>query len=175
MRYGRRVAPKKVLVWADAHEWGKRTRFNRLTQLRTLFSFAKTRGYYPREEDALAGIDVKWKNTDAIEAFTPDEMGRLLAVENPEILPFLVFGAFAGLRSAEIVRLDWSEVNLTRRFIEVTAAKAKTASRRIVPIVDNLAVWLAPYANVMCGLPSDMMESTAVWLPDCAASGYVIL
>lgn len=141
------VSPKKIMVWADAHVWGKRTRFNRLTQLRTLFNFAKTRGYYPREEDALAGIDIKWKNTGAIEVFTPDEMGRLLAVAKPEILPFLVIGAFAGLRSAEIARLDWSEVNISRRFIEVTAAKAKTASRRIVPIVENLAVWLAPYAK----------------------------
>ncbi|NBU09597.1 MAG: hypothetical protein EBY09_16840 [Verrucomicrobia bacterium] len=141
------VSPKKILVWADAHEWGKRTRFNRLTELRTLFNFAKTRGYYPREEDALAGIDIEWKNTAAIEVFTPDEMGRLLAVAKPEILPFLVIGAFAGLRSAGIARLDWSEVNLTRRFIEVTAAIAKTASRRIVPIGDNLVAWLAPYAK----------------------------
>jgi integrase len=33
-------------------------------------------------------------------------------------------GAFTGLRDAEIKRLDWSEVDLARRHIEVTAAKA---------------------------------------------------
>src|SRR5262249_40126475 len=57
-------------------------------------------------------------------------------------------GAFAGLREAEIQRLDWSEVDLGRSHIEVKAAKAKTARRRIVPIRANLAAWLRPYATI---------------------------
>jgi len=60
---------------------------------------------------------------------------------------FLAIGAFAGLRHAEIERLDWREVRLADRFIEVTAGKSKTASRRLVPITDNLAKWLAPHAE----------------------------
>ena len=54
---------------------------------------------------------------------------------------------FLRLRSAEIARLDWSEVHLTgaEHFIEVKAAKAKTASRRTVPISENCAHWLAPF------------------------------
>ena len=35
-------------------------------------------------------------------------------------------------------------IDLDRRFIEVRAGQAKTASRRIIPISDNLAAWLAP-------------------------------
>jgi integrase len=58
----------------------------------------------------------------------------------------LAIGGFAGLREAEIKRLDWVEVNLQRGFIEVKADKAKTAKRRIVRIQPNLAAWLAPYA-----------------------------
>ena len=57
----------------------------------------------------------------------------------------LAIGAFAGLRDAEIKRLDWSEIDLRRGFIEVTANKAKTARRRIIRIQPNLAQWLAPY------------------------------
>jgi hypothetical protein len=33
---------------------------------------------------------------------------------------------------------------LERKFIEVRASEAKTASRRIIPISDNLAAWLTP-------------------------------
>jgi len=55
----------------------------------------------------------------------------------------LAIGAFAGLRDAEIKRLDWSEVDFARGFIEVKAAKAKSARRRIVPIQTNLAAWLS--------------------------------
>lgn len=61
----------------------------------------------------------------------------------------LAVAAFCGLRSAEIARLDWSEVHLTgpEHYIEVKAAKAKTASRRTVPIPDNCARWLAPFVK----------------------------
>jgi integrase len=34
-------------------------------------------------------------------------------------------GGFAGLRSAEIQRLEWSDIDLQRRFITVSALKAK--------------------------------------------------
>ena len=36
-----------------------------------------------------------------------------------ELKPFVAIGAFAGLRHAEIQRLDWREVHLADRFIEV--------------------------------------------------------
>ena len=45
-------------------------------------------------------------------------------------------------------RLEWSEVNLRRGFIDVKAAKAKSARRRLVPILPNLAEWLKPYATM---------------------------
>jgi len=60
----------------------------------------------------------------------------------------LTIGAFAGLRDAEIKRLDWSEVDLSRGHIEVKAAKAKSARRRIVSIQPNLAEWLRPFSGM---------------------------
>jgi integrase len=83
--------------------------------------------------------------------FGVDELRALLESAhriNPDVLPMLVIGAFAGLREAEIQRLDWSEVDSARGHIEVTAAKAKSARRRIVPIQLNLAAWLRPYAGM---------------------------
>jgi integrase len=41
------------------------------------------------------------------------------------------------------LRLDWADVERRPGFIEVAAHKAKTATRRIVPLSDNLAGWLA--------------------------------
>src|SRR5262249_37847894 len=85
------------------------------------------------------------------EIFTVDELRVLLDAAQraePSVLPMLVIGAFAGLRDAEIKRLDWSEVDLTRGHIEVKAAKAKSARRRIIPILPNLAAWLRPYGGL---------------------------
>jgi len=50
--------------------------------------------------------------------------------------------AFAGLRNAEIQRLDWSQVR--EDFIEIKAKNSKTNARRLVPISKNLKAWLAP-------------------------------
>jgi len=74
-------------------------------------------------------------------------MARLLGAATKEFLPALAIGGFAGLRSPEIERLEWQEINLVERFIEVKKGKSKTAARRLVPITDNLAAWLGPYAN----------------------------
>ena len=82
-----------------------------------------------------------------VSIFTPTEITRLLAAASPEFLPCLASGAFAGLRSAEIERLEWSDIDLAGRHIVIGASKAKTASRRVVPICDALADWLAPYVG----------------------------
>ena len=86
----------------------------------------------------------------APEIFTVDELRGLLEAAQrvePDVLPMLAIGAFAGLRDAEIKRLDWSEVRLERGHIEVGAAKAKSARRRIVPMQLNLVAWLRPYSG----------------------------
>jgi len=43
--------------------------------------------------------------------------------------------------------LTWQDIDLAGGFIHVGAAKAKTRSRRLVPIQPNLAAWLAPYSK----------------------------
>jgi integrase len=45
------------------------------------------------------------------------------------------------------MRLEWHDVKLEEGHIEVTAKKAKTAQRRIVPISENLVSWLRPFAS----------------------------
>jgi len=70
------------------------------------------------------------------------------------MVPFLAISGFAGLRSKELERLDWTEVQLERGFIELKRSKSKTGQRRLVPILPNLAQWLGAYVQ----------ESGRVWL-----------
>jgi len=84
----------------------------------------------------------------APEILTVDQAAHWMAcvmLEAPALAPGYSIGLFAGLRGAELERLDWSEVRLDRGFIEVTAGKSKTKTRRLVDIMLNLAVWLEPY------------------------------
>jgi len=85
------------------------------------------------------------------EIFSVDELAALLnaaATRAPEVLPMLAIGAFAGVREAEIKRLDWSEVDQKRGHIEIKSSKAKSARRRIVEMQPNLCEWLRPYAQM---------------------------
>ncbi|MBU6400203.1 MAG: site-specific integrase [Verrucomicrobia bacterium] len=68
------------------------------------------------------------------------------------LLPLSLLGGFAGLRTAEVQRQLWSDINLERGFIRVTAAKGNTAQKRLVPISDNLRQWLSacPHGEGLC-------------------------
>jgi integrase len=80
-----------------------------------------------------------------IEVFAPDELSKLLKVAPNDILPYIALGAFAGIRGSELLRLEWSDINLSRKYIEIKAKKSKTASRRLIDIQDNLLAWLMTY------------------------------
>ena len=75
-------------------------------------------------------------------------MRDLLARAGERFVAYLAIGGFAGLRHAELMRLDWSDVKLAQSTIVVSAKAAKTAQRRTVPIQPNLQKWLAPLARL---------------------------
>lgn len=147
------VTASDVQAWLDSQkaDEGKplspQSYKNYRTVLHTLFEFAVARSY-AADNPVEAVEKLKVRNGD-VEIFTPVEIARLLEAARanfPAFVPCLAIGAFAGLRSAELERLEWSDIDLTARHIVVAASKSKTASRRIVPIADNLGEWLRPYA-----------------------------
>ena len=112
-----------------------RSRNNYRRAIATLFYFAEKRGYVVKGAAQVDLVAVAKEDDSAIEIFTPQELVRVLERSEPALIPFLTIGAFAGLRHAEIARLDWSEVRLDDGFIEVKANRAKAASGRLVPII----------------------------------------
>jgi integrase len=117
---------------------------NYFTCLKTFFAFATDRNWLSKEADLLASVKRRKERKSPVEIFTPTEMVSLLNQATPEVARCLALGAFAGLRSEEILRLEWADVMLRPGFIEVAAHKAKTAARRLVPITNNLERWLNP-------------------------------
>ncbi len=138
------IQSSEIDDWLRGLKVAAQTRNNFRTVLGTLFEFAMLRGYAPGNPTVkIAKAKVV---RGAPEIFTPAQMQTILEKAPNAFIPYLAIGAFAGLRSAEIERLDWSEIDLGQRLIHVKAEKAKTAQRRLVPISDNLAAWLAPHA-----------------------------
>jgi integrase len=128
-----------------------RTRNNFRLCIQTLFSWAKAQRYLGADWKEMESVPL-WKvKNEEVEIFTPDEMTLLLALAPENLVGFLTIGAFAGLRSAEIERLDWSKVDLESGYITVDASIAKTNSRRLVPIVPNLKLWLEEHRRLPNG------------------------
>ena len=86
--------------WLRAQDLAKRTRNNLRTAIITLFSYAKQRGYLPKNLPTDAESLSKAKVTDNdIAIFHADQIAKLLKAARPELVPFITLGAFAGLRS----------------------------------------------------------------------------
>ena len=114
------------------------------TRTASFFLWCKRQGYLPKDWDEVARVEkIKIVGGD-VTVFTPDEAARLLHAAHDDFRPALAIQLFAGLRTAEVERLNWEDVNLAEGFITVKAGTAKTASRRVVPIVEALAAWLIP-------------------------------
>ena len=93
-------------------------------------------------------------NNAAVELYTPQEFAALLAAAKNDLKPLrpiIAIGGLAGLRTAELLRLDWADVWRVAGHIEVTAGKAKTRQRRLVEICPALAAWLEPFRKLAKG------------------------
>lgn len=142
------VTTADIQGWLDGMKASPQSVKNYRTVVGTLFAFAEARNYILKGNNPVKATEtVKATNADAVVIFTPGEVAGILAASRPAILPCIALGAFAGLRTAEIQRLDWRDVDLAGGFVTVAADKAKTKSRRLVKISANLAQWLAPYAQ----------------------------
>ncbi len=135
-----------IALWLDSLKIGPRSRNNVRQAIVTMFNFARRRGYLPKGETTeAADVETVCDHDGEIAILTPAQVTRLLRKSKPDYQLYFALTAFTGIRSAELLRLEWSEIDFEKRHIEVKARKAKTATRRLVPIQPNLAKWLEPY------------------------------
>lgn len=105
--------------------WSQRSRYTAFGYYRTFLEWCRKRDLIEKNP-ALALDDIRpGRSPKAI--LSVDEMRRLLklAKQDPHMHPFVVLGGFAGLRTAEIQRLDWSAVDLDHGEIFISQDVAK--------------------------------------------------
>jgi len=163
------VRGNQIQAWFDAEEFSPQSRINFRRVLHLWGQFCIRKGWLPKGWDELERLERVKARAASLTIFSPDELARLLSAADSDYLPTLAIQAFAGLRSAEVERLDWKEVRLAEGpegFVEITAAKAKTRARRLVPACDALRQWLAPYARasglVWAGGKTTMTKAQAI-------------
>ena len=156
-RFGRDFGTRPIatITVEELDDWlrnlncAPKTRANFRANVGVLFSYAERRRMI--DTNPIKRTSAPKLVDKAPEIFSINELTALLnsaQSTSPDVVPMLTVAAFAGLRDAEIKRLDWNEVDLERGFIEVKASKAKSARRRLIRIQPNLATWLTPYASM---------------------------
>ena len=119
------------------------------TVVHGFFGYCVARGM--AHSNPVNGTDkIKVRNGD-VTVFAPDDFSKLLnqAATMPNgTLAALVLGGFTGLRTAEILRLEWQDIKTAEKLVVVSAGNSKTASRRTVPLCDAALAWLERYAGM---------------------------
>jgi Site-specific recombinase XerD len=147
------ITVEELDTWLRSLPGSPKSRANYRANVGVLFSYAERRRMI--DSNPILHTARPKLPDNPPEIFVVDELRSLLEAAQrtaPDVLPMLTIGAFSGLRDAEIKRLDWSEVDQKRGYIEVKAQKAKSARRRIVEMQPNLREWLRPYAEMTGGV-----------------------
>lgn len=131
--------------WLEGLKVAPVTRNNYRRALSVFFAWGMKRGFCV--SNPVTDTERSKEVAERVEIFTPAEVRVILNAAPAELLPFLAMGAFAGLRSEELRRLRWEDVDFLNRRIDVRAVVAKTAGTRYVPINDALFAWLQPVAK----------------------------
>lgn len=113
------------------------SRATNLNRVSTLFAFAVRRGIVAANPCALVErVSVDRKPP----AILTVAQARALLKSCPTVCrPYLVLCLFAGIRPDEVMRLDWSDINLETATVKVDG---KTRQRRIVPLEPAALAWL---------------------------------
>jgi integrase len=106
------------------------------------------------------GLRPEHGNTAEVAFYSPREFTALLESADDTLRPLIAIGGLAGLRTAELLRLDWADVWRVPGHIEITAGKSKTRQRRLVEVCPALDSWLQPYRSITSGKPWTFHEIT---------------
>ena len=139
------IAAGDVKQWLAKLPLAVKTRNKHLGYVSTMFQLA-AQEWNLLEKNPLGGIN-KFsdpRNGYHIQVYTPEELQAVLSAVSTDWLPQFAINAFTGLRRAEIERLDWSEIKLDRRLIDLPFAKGKNGRRKLIRIPENLAAILSP-------------------------------
>lgn len=149
------VGTGQIESWLGTFRHAPRTMNNYRAAILRLFNFARGR-YLPKHlPTAAERIEEISAARDPIGIFAPWEISSILVHAPDPLLPCIALGAFCGLRTCELTRIEWSAIRPDEKsaafpegYVEIGKAKAKqhrSAARRLIPIAPNLARWIEPY------------------------------
>lgn len=145
--------------WLRGLEVAGRTRDNHRDAVHNFFSFAQASSYLPKDLPHAAH-EVKRVNEACPdnEVFTVEEAKALLRDAPPHLIPCLALKLFSGIRTEEMLFIQWENIKFEQDVIVLSREITKTKKRRIPPLLPNLKKWLLPYRD-RTGIIADRWSS----------------
>ena len=159
LREAHTITTAELEAWTSG-DWTPRYRRNLITTLRTVFNFAKLRGYVG--SNPAQAIELPHADDKPVEIQTPDQVRVVLHTAqrlDAGVARLLAVEYFGGLRSAEAMRLAESEIG--PRYVEVKAEKCKTRRRPLVTISATLRA--KPHSRRCLLRPSLSARRAVLW------------
>lgn len=122
-----------------------RTRRNHRITLITFGKWAVTMGYVRESPFEKTTNPIVPASDPGI--LTPYDLRKVLAAADECTKKFIVFGAFAGLRASEILRVNWQNIDWPNDLIILGRDITKTKRRRTVHIQPNLSAWILSFCK----------------------------
>ena len=143
------VTPHDIDEYLSDPTYAPRSRHNQRSSIIVLFNYARRKGYLSdeRKHAAEKSEEIKFKKPP-IEIYSTEQAEAMLSLCDKNLVPFLAIGLFAGIRSAEIARLKWENIDWVGGNIRLDREITKTNQSRLAPLMPNLAEWLAPYKGM---------------------------
>lgn len=145
------IKAREIDQFLSNPEWAPRTRAHYRQAILMLFDYAKRKEYVDPDRDHQADkTEVIRVQESKLESWSVGEMRTLLQYATPKTLPWIVLGAFAGVRSAEIERMDWEDIDWNANLIlvhskRVGRGKIRAHNDRTITMTENLKSWLSPF------------------------------
>lgn len=140
------ITTPDLVRWLDKRKVTGATRGNWRASLSVFFNWA-IRMRYGRENPA-DGINLHATDQTLADIWPPETVALFMKTAEtkaPDLCPYSALGFFAGIRRAEMLRLNWSAVS--KEHVHIGPAVAKKRRQRYITIAPNLRAWLDRYAG----------------------------
>ena len=142
------IALDELKDWFADDGWMPRTRINFHTKISQLYNYAVRHKWV--DSNLTEHIDRPRADETTPEIFTVEQAERLLNHAGTfDLLPYIAIGLFAGVRSAEMMRLDAKDISFESKTIRIGPDVAKKRSHRIIEMLPALLSWLEPYRDTL--------------------------
>lgn len=157
------IEPAALRRWIKARSANGNTQAMYYRYTAMFFAYLKANRLIP--DNPMDGVPAP-KTKPARNILTPKQMKALLALDLPDyVRAFLLLGGFAGLRTEEMERMDWANVNTKTGQIHVPPGAMKDSGgfdQRIVDFTEPLKrrkAWLARRSGPIIGMASETFHT----------------